>query len=96
MPENTNNVSPATAPAVVRGSRTHTSAPVIGSVPERQVELKFCECCAGLFLRHKGTHAPYCAKCAPVMRQFPIAKNKKKPCRSASATQISAGSAACA
>lgn len=41
-----------------------------------KVELKFCECCGGLWLRREGSTQVYCVECLPVMRE--VARGKKK------------------
>ena len=36
----------------------------------KKVELKFCECCGGLWLRREGTEQIYCRDCVPIMKQM--------------------------
>ena len=44
-----------------------------------KVELKFCECCGGLWLRQEKATEVYCARCAPQMHDIARGK-KKRPC----------------
>ena len=37
------------------------------------VELKYCECCGGLWLRHKSSPEVYCAPCRPKLTGQPAA-----------------------
>jgi Zn-finger nucleic acid-binding protein len=37
-----------------------------------ELELKYCECCGGLWLRRKGLPEVYCASCATAMSEFAI------------------------
>lgn len=43
---------------------------------EIKIELKYCERCGGLFLRHVGDTEVYCAPCAPEMRMTALPKRK--------------------
>src|SRR5690349_20696715 len=88
MPE-TKNVAPATSPAVARATRPYPPSQPDDSGSERKVELKFCECCGGLWLHYHGETEPYCRHCAPAMRQ--VASGRKKPCCSVKAGQFTAG-----
>jgi hypothetical protein len=47
---------------------------------ERKVELKYCECCGGLWLRWEGNTQSYCYSCAPHVDQLAVGR-KKAPCR---------------
>jgi Zn-finger nucleic acid-binding protein len=40
------------------------------------IELKYCERCGGLWLRHEGSQQVYCVNCAPAMAQ--VARGAKK------------------
>jgi uncharacterized Zn finger protein (UPF0148 family) len=44
------------------------------------IELKYCERCGGLWLRHAGSAEVYCVTCAPEMQQ--VAQPRKKPAAS--------------
>ena len=39
---------------------------------EIKIELKYCERCGALFLRHVTDHEVYCATCAPEMQQMAV------------------------
>lgn len=43
---------------------------------EITIELKYCERCGGLFLRHAGDPQVYCAPCAPAMREMAVPRRK--------------------
>ena len=92
MPE-VNHVAPTSSPDVVRASRPHADGPASESAAERKVELKFCECCGGLWFRDQGDSERYCQYCAPAMRQ--VAVSRKKPCGSVKSVNVSAGRVAC-
>jgi hypothetical protein len=40
-----------------------------------QLELKYCERCGGLWLRPRGDCAIYCARCAALLREFPVSRS---------------------
>ncbi len=60
-----------------------------------KVEVKYCELCAGLWLRYEGSKEVYCAYCAPAMREMARGKKKQVGKHPRFAT-ILAGGAACA
>lgn len=41
-----------------------------------RVELKFCECCGGLWLRDETANGVYCHHCAPQMLE--VARGRKR------------------
>jgi len=43
-----------------------------------QLELKYCERCGGLWLRHKGSELVFCSSCAPKMAELPQLRESKK------------------
>jgi len=43
---------------------------VNGDLQITRVELKYCEACGALRLRHHGSKTPYCARCAKVMAEL--------------------------
>jgi len=47
---------------------------------EVKIELKYCERCGGLFLRHASDPEVYCGPCAPEVRD--MAAPRKKPAAS--------------
>ena len=47
-----------------------------------QLELKYCERCGALWLRHKGAECVYCADCVSQMNEMP------QPRRSAPRLQV--------
>jgi Zn-finger nucleic acid-binding protein len=58
-----------------------------------KVEVKYCERCGGLWLRHAGSPQVYCAYCAPDMAE--VARGPKKQPRSVK-LPVLRGGAACA
>ena len=59
-----------------------------------RMELKYCERCGGLFLRHEHSARVYCVACAPAMREMAIGKTKKPPQSVRAADEM--GGASCA
>ena len=49
----------------------------------RHLHLKYCERCAGLWLRPDGDTIPYCPACRPFMAVLPLRnlRNQRKPVR---------------
>jgi hypothetical protein len=43
---------------------------------EVKIELKYCEGCGGLFLRHVGNPQAYCVNCEPEMLK--VARSRKR------------------
>ncbi len=58
-----------------------------------RIELKYCELCGGLWLRHEGSEQVYCITCAPAMAK--VARGKKKQAASVKWEAIRGG-AVCA
>jgi hypothetical protein len=47
----------------------------------KQVELKYCERCGGLWLRPKGSRRVYCASCWPAMAELPAPRRRQGDAR---------------
>ena len=63
---------------------------------ELRIELKYCERCGVLWLRHAGDAQAYCGTCAPAMREI-APPAKKKPGRAQLPVfQDACGGASCA
>ena len=58
-----------------------------------KIELKYCECCGGLWLRRENSKDVYCAYCAPQMADIAHGK-KKQPVRAR--MNVIVGGAVCA
>jgi Zn-finger nucleic acid-binding protein len=58
-----------------------------------RIELKYCERCGGLWLRHEGNPQVYCVRCLPEMAQ--VARGHKKQPTSANRPDLREG-VACA
>ncbi len=44
------------------------------------LELKYCERCGALWIRHAGSEEPYCVSCAEAVRQMsPSSRHRTKP-----------------
>jgi hypothetical protein len=44
-----------------------------------ELELKYCECCGGLWLRRKGEAEVYCVSCLPKMEGMAAWRPRKRP-----------------
>jgi Zn-finger nucleic acid-binding protein len=44
----------------------------------KQMELKYCEGCGGLWLRRRGSERVYCASCVPKMADMPEPRRRGK------------------
>jgi hypothetical protein len=42
-----------------------------------ELELKYCERCGGLWLRHEGNGDVYCPSCVPRMAELPVARRRQ-------------------
>jgi len=48
-----------------------------GELQAARVELKYCEACGALWLRPRGSDAPYCRRCENVMAELSRAVRTK-------------------
>ena len=51
-----------------------------------RIELKYCECCGGLFFRRENTPSVFCATCKPIMDKVAVAR--KRPPQSVKAVAV--------
>jgi len=63
---------------------------------EIKIELKYRECCGGLWLRHAGNPQVYCASWAPAMREMTAPRAKSDTCPRWRCILRDPGGAACA
>jgi hypothetical protein len=49
-----------------------------GRQEELRFELKYCECCGGLWLRPAGGGQTYCAGCARQMGELPVPSSERE------------------